>query len=332
MSNEKSAAQLKNEAEVQRILKERGYSSSAPSHKQHKHFSITPFILMAIIAGLAYGGWHIYEQISQQEQSTIAKNETEDEAGGQTIGSEYSSYLTCLRNADQSEIAIDDPQFWEKYISQYEQQLACHNDYPTASDPTLKQTLEENLAQAKENLSQANVNDAKYRQAMAELDRQAQERQAKYEQEKRELDAATAQKLQEYDKQRAERDAQYEAQRVEQERQTAASEAQRQANEQAAKAKCDEYKTLYGDKTAQELAEADPEVTGAKASWQQAQKKVRSCTNGNVVSTQAQRERCNAYRDQELATANAYYSTYLNTLSQKVGYYTSLRINSCGYN
>lgn len=216
----------------------------------------------------------------------------------------------------------------------YLQNNSLNNSSRTTSDGMVF-TDGEWLSDSQMNPENTEANDMEYQYSQAENDEQYQEALAKnkaeYERKKAELDAETSQKLKAFDQQREERNAQYAAEQAERERRAAAIEAQQQQREQVAKAKCDDYKATYGDKTAAEIAEADSEVIKAKYNWTQAQKKVRSCTGGNIVYNASQREQCNLYRNQELQTAESHWLTYTNLLQQKTVYYGNLKIDSCGY-
>ena len=327
---EKTKAQLRNEAEVARIMRERGISTSSKPKKRKASFEVRPGLIVAFVicaAGVAAfftNGFGLIKDDSSNTKSQIKEESAEMTA----YKAEITALRNCLSEISTEDIPLDDSDFWNKHIARYEAKLKCYDDHPGIVGDDERNRVESSLAKAKESSANELANEQNYRQQLAAIEAESQAYYAKLDQEMAKHEAETEQWLTDYDKQRAELDAKYAAEDA----QRAAEEnARKQAEELAAaqkEAKCNEYKALYGDKTAEQLAESDPEVSGAKARWTSSQKKVRNCTTSR---TQSQRDLCESYRSQELATVQENYSNYISLLSQKQIYYTNLRINSCGY-
>ncbi len=330
MSADKSEAQLRNEEEVRRLLKERGYSSfdyKKTPPKTKKKISLKPLITVLAIIALGTGGYALYQYLA----STPPLVDDSRKQTAQTVPNKYQSdFQACLDAIDMTAISVDDANYWDKNISRYKQFIACYDKYPAIASQTEKADLEKRLADYQKYASQSKTNEAEARRSLAESEKKYQEtiakNQAEYQKKKAELDAEAKAKTEEYAKQRSEREAQYEQERQEREQKTAAAEAQKQAEEAAKKQACDNYKATYGDKTPQEIAESDSEVVRAKYNWTNAQSKVRNNCN---YGTQANRDLCNSYRNQELQTAESYHTTYTNLLQQKISYYRDLKVKSC---
>ncbi|MGI6612432.1 MAG: hypothetical protein ACOX0Z_02570 [Candidatus Nanosyncoccaceae bacterium] len=329
--DKKSEAQIRNEEEVRRILEQRGYSTTA-SKKQTKKvlsngFPFGIFFKSFLAVGLLVGGWMLLQNNSFENKQSDGFS---SEAMSAKSSEELTGFRDCLMAIDTSEIALDDSEFWSKYVSRYEQTISCYDKYPSVSSSSDKAELENKLARLKENLRSSEANDAEYRANINKIDNELAQNLAKIKKDSEDWEAELLKRTEERRAQSAERDAQYTKEQAERDRQVTTAEAQRQQQEQVAKAKCDEYKTKYGEKTASEIAESDPEVVRAKHDWTNTLKKVRSCTGGNVVYNQSQRELCNSYRNQEAQEAEAYRATYDSVLQQKTTYYRNLRISSCG--
>lgn len=328
MSSEKSEAQLKNEEEVRRILEQRGYSSAKSKKIVKKSFgrsfSLAPIIIVILISGLAVCGWFYLKS----NPFNIEKHKSTDDNESSAANTDQMDFYHCLDSAYSLEISMDDPDFWNKYITRYEQAISCYDKYPSVANVTEKTNLQDKLSKLRENAEKSEANDAEYRANIAQIDAELEDNLARIKKESEEWDQEVLRRKQEREQQRAELDAEYEKQRQKREQQEAEAEAQKQQQEQEAKEKCDNYKLTYGEMTAAEIAESDPEVSRAKNNWANAQKKVRSLCN---YGTQPQRDLCNSYRNQELETAESYHSIYTNLLQQKTSYYRNLKIKSCGY-
>lgn len=329
---EKSKAQLRSEAEVARIMKERGISTSKPKHPTS--FKVRPSIIIVFILCIIGVAAYLTNGFGLLKKDLKDRNSYKEESAEMAAyKAEISALRSCLSDINNDDIPLGDAEFWNKYIARYEAILNCYDSHPDPVNAQDRSNIEANLAKAKENSATAEANELSYRQQMADLNEEYNAYRAKYDAEIAELDrqsaennAKTEEWLANYDKQRAELDAKYAAEAAQR---AAQEEARKRAEEIAAaekEAKCNEYKALYGDKTADELAKTDSEVNGAKYRCDSA--KVRSCTGSR---TQSQRELCESYRSQELETKNSYCASYNLLLSQKQTYYTSLRISSCGY-
>ena len=335
MTEGKSEAQIKNEEEVKRILKERGYNSTS-SKKQVSitfgdSFSIAPFIVLASVIAISIGVWLLFQSnVSEMNQNKTKASDTSD--SDSELSREYMNFNYCLSAVDSSEISLDDANFWDKYIERYKQTISCYDKYPSVASSTKKVELQNKLSDFKENSKEQKANDAKYKANIAKIDAELKENLANIREDRDTWSKEFQRQIQEKQKQRAELDAEYSMQQKEHERQTAEAEAQRQQQEQATRIKCDDYISKYGDKKAEEIAEADSEVKKARYHWTEAQKKTReNCTGGNRVYTQPERELCNYYRNQKVQNAESLHSEYTNLLRQKTTYYRSLKIDSCGY-
>lgn len=330
--NNKSDAQIKNEEEVRRIMEERGYSPASNKKKVRKtfgnNFSFKPFIAGFLAIGLLIGGGILLQNNPFENRQD---NSSANENASSKNDEELAEFQACLGSIDTSEIALDDAEFWNKHISRYEQTLSCYDNYPSVADPSEKTELQNQLAELQNNSKSAEANDAAYRANMAQIDAELEQNLAKIKEEGDAWDAELLRRVQERQAQSDERNAQYAKEQATREQQSATLEAQRQQEQAAKKAKCDNYKSTYGEKTATEIAESDPEVIRAKNNWTNAQKKIRNCSGGNVVLNQSQRELCNSYRDQEVQTAESLHSTYTNLLQQKTTYYRNLKNEACGY-
>ena len=137
---EKSEAQLRNEEEVRRILESRGYASIPDEKPASRGFSLRPLIAILFIALLGIGGWLYLQtnpfsggQNASTDNSRLAKYE------------EYYTLQSCLKAADVSNVEIDDPEFWDKYIAYYEKSIACYNQSSKYSDSSSKAELEQKV-------------------------------------------------------------------------------------------------------------------------------------------------------------------------------------------
>ncbi len=333
MSEEKSEAQLRNEAEVKRILEERGYSSTSSKKAtekalKNKGFSfkqfLVGFVAMAIL--IAGGGWAYFQFFthkdhSEPEETTSIKHYYDDEDDADFIGFE-----NCLNAVDESEVSLDDPEFWNKYIGRYESMISCYDQYPGIGSDFDKKKLEETLAEYRGYRDQASANEADYQAKMEQIEVERQKRLAEIEANAAAWDAELAERTKEREVESMRLQEEWAQQQAEYEKQQADAEAARLQKEQAAKERCDNYLATYGEKTAEELADADSEVVRAKYNWTQAQKKIRNCSG---YSSMNQSEKCRAYQEEEQATADSLLNTYLNTRIDKISYYMHLRTEAC---
>lgn len=231
MTSEKNEAQLRNEAEVKRIMAERGYSS--PSHKKKikktlgRNFSFKPFIIGIIIIGLIVGGWFFL----QNNPFKINQDDSQfNEQASTDSNQEYADFYTCLGGIDTSEITLDDVDFWNKHIVRYEQTISCYDKYPSAADASEKAELEERLSELRENSQNAEANNLEYRSNMAQIDAELAQNLAKIKEEGDAWDAELTKRVQERQAESDARQAEY---------------AKQQAEHKEKQARCDAFKAQY---------------------------------------------------------------------------------------
>lgn len=236
MVEEKSDAQIKNEEEVQRILRERGYSSKS-SKKQvaktfGKSFSLKPLIILVLIVAVAVGGWFFLKDSDLFKNQ--GSNPTDNKILSQEINQDYIDFQSCIDSIDKSEIPLDDADFWNKHITRYENTISCYEKYPSVANISEKNDIQSKLDNCIERSKQADANNEEYRRTEVENEKKYQEalarNQSEYERKTAELDAETEKKLEEYDRQRDERNAQY---------------AKEKAEREAKQARCDSFKAQY---------------------------------------------------------------------------------------
>lgn len=238
MSEEKSEAQLRNEAEVKRILEERGYSSTSSKKATEKALSdgfsfkkfLIGFIVMALLIG--GGGWAYFQFFahkdnSEPEETASIKHYYDDEDDADFVGFE-----NCLNAVDKSEVSLDDPEFWNKYISRYESMISCYNQYPGIGSDYDKNKLQETLSQYQDSRDQVIANEVEYQARMAQIDAELEQSLAEIKAKSEAWDAELAQRVQE---QEAESNAMH-----------AQWEAERQAREEK-EAKCNAFESEYPD-------------------------------------------------------------------------------------
>ena len=330
MDKEKSEAQLKNEAEVRRILAERGFSS-ADSKKTTKKALGDGFPFgkllggFLIIAILAVGGCWAYFQFFHDKSSNIKSTNTAT-INSHSDDTDFKDFDNCLKSVDDSEVQLEDPEFWNKYISRYESMISCYDQYPGIGSDFDKKKLEETLAEYRGYRDQASANEADYQAKMEQIEVEQQKRLAEIEANAAAWDAELAQRTKEREAESMRLREEWAQQQAEYEKQQADAEAARLQKEQAQKDRCDNYYATYGDKTAEELADGDSEVIRAKYNWTEAQKKVRNCTGFN---NSYQRDLCQEYQRDEQATADSYRDTYYTVRLNKISYYSGLKPYDC---
>lgn len=128
---EQTDAQKRNEDEVRRIMRERGFETaldSKPKKKQRDFdFSIIGKVLFAIIVigGLSFG---VISLINASKNNEMIKDTSASENTAQNV--DYAGLAACLDTA-YTDVEAGDPQFYPKLIASYEAQLDCHTKYPT---------------------------------------------------------------------------------------------------------------------------------------------------------------------------------------------------------
>lgn len=229
----KTEAQIRNEEEVRRIMEERGCSSISSKKKVKKafgnNFPFKPFIVGFLVIGFLVSGGILLQNNpfgNEQRDSSI------DKATSSKNNEELAEFQACLGAIDTSEIALDDVEFWNKYISRYEQTLSCYDNHPSVTDSSEKAELQNQLAELQDNSKSAEANDATYRANMAQIDAELEQNLAKIKEEGDAWDAGLLKKVQERQAQSDERSIQY---------------AKEQAERETKQARCDAFKAQYPD-------------------------------------------------------------------------------------
>ena len=212
---EKTDAQKRNEDEVRRIMRERGFETASESKPKKKRrdfdFSIIGKILFAIviIGGLSFG---VLSLINAPKNDGTVKDTSADENAAQNA--DYAGLAICL-NAAYTDVEAGDPQFYPKLIASYQAQLDCHTKYPTPGNESeisdIKQRKNNVEIAAKDaGVSQSDIDSAyaiissNLQQQLSEIDAQAAAN-----------DEETERKLRQYDEENQARNAEYERQSAE---------------------------------------------------------------------------------------------------------------------
>ena len=327
MSGE-NLAQAKNKEAVRRRMAELGYDNSKPYKNKKNHDGVKKIVKavrIVVVVALVGGGVWLYLQNSQdQNTDSLASQNTTVSHDGEDI---Y-ALQSCLGSIDNSEIAIDDPDFWQKHINWYESTLSCYNEHPGAADSSEKSELEAKLAELREIVTSGSANDdATYRQNYADSEaayqRKLAENQAEYERKKAELNAETQKKFEQYDRERAARDAEYEKQNAE------------RAAQQAA---CDSFNSTYPDMNT--YLSADAELARLEASLNAAREEYRHASSAwsgaiDYYSRRGGSTRDMDYWQQRTSEAqqamNSANSAYNNRASYLRSQFTAARRAACGY-
>lgn len=332
---DKSKAQLEQEAEVKRILESRGYSSKENRKNVNKtlgrNFSFKPFFIGIVLIALVVGGViffknNPFDKKDERQSATIIRNTGSKQ--------EATDFYACLNSVDVSEITIGDPDFWGKYITRYEQTLSCYNQYPSVASSSEKSQLEADIERFRENSKQAGANDAEYRANVAKIEAERAQNLARIKAEADAWDEELARRVQERNAAAEQQRAAYEQQRSAYEQQQSAYEQQQAAAAAEKQRQCDSYMAQYGDKTADELAEADSEVRSAKHTYDEKAKAYNKAYNdlykSGAVLTADRRTYYQEKYDTAQSEMNSAYYTYQSLLNSKKSYYSNLKTRSCG--
>ena len=322
MAEKKSEAQIKNEEEVKRVLKERGYSSSfnkrQVAEKFGGNFSIKS--ILAVVAILIIGGavgWFFL-------QNNISGN---DDSKKSVSNQELEGFQACLDAIDNSEISADDDNFWNKIITRYEQTISCYDKYPTVASVTEKNDLQNKLDEYREKSKQENANDIEYRESTAKSEKTYQESiiNSKSEYEK---EVTTTNTEQNNNKNSQSNTGQTTINNTTETNE----EAQKQEQERAAKEKCDNYLATYGNSTPEELARNDSDVASKYNTWQNWLRQAQE-----VEGVQFTYQMCQSYWNRGRTCPSQYAgkaqeaeAEYNQILEQRIEYYRNLRVSSCG--
>lgn len=128
---EKIDAQQRNEDEVRRIMRERGFETASESKPKKKRrdfdFGIIGKVLAAIVivGGLSFGAFAL---INAPKNDEMIKDTSNNEDASQNA--DYAGLAACL-DAAYTDVEAGDPQFYPKLIASYKAQLDCHSQYPT---------------------------------------------------------------------------------------------------------------------------------------------------------------------------------------------------------
>lgn len=291
---------------------------------------LKPAIIMTLaIIGLSGGVLAMLSIPNHSVENTPADTESE-------ISDTQAQLSACIKSA-QTNVEVDDPDFYPKLIANYKTQIDCYNRYD--SENSAKKELEDKLSSVEvaardAGISQAAI-DAEYNCKAAQIEEEHRRYMA-------ELDARGAREETESQRRREQMDTEATQQRAEQAAQQAQHEAQKKAREEAEAraqqekiAKCNAYKAQYGDKSAEELARTDASVVQAYNQWQDYAKKAEEWRNSGVTLTQTQ---CQSYTIKGRVCPTQYESkakeaeVYYNKLyTQTVQAYNSSRKLACGY-
>lgn len=172
MNMEKTDAQQRNEDEVRRIMRERGFETALESKPKKKRrdfdFSIIGKVLAAIvvISGLSFG---VFALIKAPKNDEVVKDTSDNEDTPQNA--DYAGLAVCL-NAAYTDIEAGDPQFYPKLIASYKAQLDCHNQYPTPDNESEISDIKQRLSNVEIAAKDAGVSQADIESAYSSISQQ----------------------------------------------------------------------------------------------------------------------------------------------------------------
>lgn len=338
--SEKSEAQIRNEEAVRKIMAERGYDRTPMKKKKQidkafgERTNIAPFITAFIIIGIVAGVWFLFKDNPFETKHYSSNDETSAE-----LEQERANFKACLGSIDNSEIAIDDADFWNKNISRYEETISCYEKYPSVSSLATKIDLQNKLKELRENSEISATQDAEYKANlerinaeyeanMAKIDKELADNLAKIQKESDDWEQELLERTQERQVQREAIDAdnkrkqdEYDAQ------QKSKKEAEEQA-EQEKIARC----AAYVGKTEEELADNDSDVKNAKNAYNNASSAYNKAFNDYKaalnVTNQSLRSAKKATMDEAKNTRDAAQLNYNNIRNSKLSYYSQI-LRSC---
>lgn len=315
---EKTDVQQRNEDEVRRIMRERGFETASESKPKKKcgdfDFGIIGKVLAAIVivGGLSFG---VFALINTPKNDETVKDTSDDNNAEQNT--DYVGLAACL-NAAYMDVEVGDPQFYPKLIASYKAQLDCHSQYPTPDNESeisdIKQRLSNVEIAAKDaSVSQTDidsVNESTSSKKMSNISRNENQ-----------VTSTVTQNISSNDS-------------VDSTNENEITSEQK-PTQTTTNTKCDNYKLTYGDKTPGTLANEDSYVASLYNTWQNWKRQADDWENQGVVLTQSQ---CSAYTLKGKVCPRNYRfkaqeaeQTYINAFNSKVQYYTNLRISACGY-
>ena len=172
MNMEKTDAQQRNEDEVRRIMRERGFETASESKPKKKRrdfdFSIIGKALAAIvvIGGLSFG---VFAFINAPKNDEVVKDTSDNEDTPQNAN--YAGLAVCL-DAAYTDVEAGDPQFYPKLIASYKAQLDCHNQYPTPDNESEISDIKQRLSNVEIAAKDAGVSQADIESAYSSISQQ----------------------------------------------------------------------------------------------------------------------------------------------------------------
>ncbi|MDO4507991.1 MAG: hypothetical protein Q4B65_01195 [Candidatus Saccharibacteria bacterium] len=321
---EKSEAQRRNEEEVKRIMRERGFQTADDCGARKKsrprvresivgrsaRLVVRVFLIgvpVIVLGFVIYNGvlWMGINGKSESVSGNNSQSSEETTVSEKTTPSnsakDSAADLSVCLNSSPHVSGVGNDNYYSDLIKYYDYQINCYAIHGITNNEHLAM-----LKRNREDVISGKASHEEYERSLKELEQRSNESYAGF---------STVEDN-------------YESQRAEQE--AAEAQARLEAIEkekQEKAAQCAALKTQYGNKTVEQLAEQD--AVGLKSVWQSAQTKAnnqrRSCTSGsNVVLNESAREACYAKADSYDASANSAYQAYVSKLSSQKTYYRNL--------
>ena len=168
----KTDAQQRNEDEVRRIMRERGFETASESKSKKKRrdfdFSVIckALAVVVIIGGLSFG---VFALISAPKNDEVIKDTSDNEDAPQNA--DYAGLAVCL-NAAYTDVEAGDPQFYPKLIASYKAQLDCHSQYPTPDNESEISDIKQRLSNVEIAAKNAGVSQADIESAYSSISQQ----------------------------------------------------------------------------------------------------------------------------------------------------------------